>query len=381
MADAKVYEEMIRQRHLYYDKVITDEMNHLKEYIDNLENFMDRYYKTYDNLCTKNNLDRNKIRKSDKTLEFEAKLRESCTIARNYHYELEKMKEDNLSGICIEPDLRNLYLRLNNERLPIIENGRIELFPITEHEQETGGAADVKEIQFPINSVRSQNAPTIAGVERKEPKNFEDAADIIVEEKYKNFDRKTKNKHSLGSSTNPNFKKGEGYHRNCQVCVAVFESRMRGYDIEALPFDENNKVMTKLRRNPEKAFIDRKTSLPPKLIKNQLATDYDTMKDWLKSIIKLNERYGFICRIEEKPGSGNLIDHIFIVYKTEQDELQFYDPQNGAKFESKELGMIRFRSRANKFSPIHTYPPKIFRIDNADLNIDYLNKISKKRIL
>ena len=82
------------------------------------------------------------------------------------------MKEDNLSGICIEPDLRNLYLRLNNERLPIIENGRIELFPITEHEQETGGAADVKEIQFPTNSTRNENAPTIAGVERGEPIDF-----------------------------------------------------------------------------------------------------------------------------------------------------------------------------------------------------------------
>ena len=370
MADAKVYEEMIRQRHLYYDKVITDEMNHLKEYIDDLENFMDRYYKTYDNLCTKNNLDRNKIRKSDKTLEFEAKLRESCTIARNYHYELEKMKEDNLSGICIEPDLRNLYLRLNNERLPIIENGRIELFPITEHEQETGGAADVKEIQFPINSVKSQNAPTIAGVERKESKNFEDAADIIVEEKYKNFERKTKNKHSLGSSTNPNFKKGEGYHRNCQVCVAVFESRMRGYDIEALPFDENNKVMTKLRRNPEKAFIDKKTNLPPKLIYDERVTDYSKLRKWLNAIIKPNERYGIICKIVLTSKGQDLYDHILIVYKTEQGELRFYDPQNGVKQEH--FGNIRFNYKNKTI-----FYPKIFRIDNADLNINYLNKIAK----
>ncbi|MEE3350158.1 MAG: toxin glutamine deamidase domain-containing protein, partial [Candidatus Gastranaerophilaceae bacterium] len=281
------------------------------------------------------------------------------------------MKEDNLSGICIEPDLRNLYLRLNNERLPIIENGRIELFPITEHEQETGGAADVKEIQFPTNSVRSQNAPTIAGVKRGKPMTFVDAADILVEKKYKDNDRKTKNKHSLGSSTNPNFKKGEGYQRNCQVCVAVFEARMRGYDIEALPLDENNEIMMELRANPEKAFIDKKTNLPPKLIYDEKITDYKKMCEWLNTIIKPSEHYGFICKIVLTQNGQDLYDHILIAYKTEQGELRFYDPQNGV--DSEYFWNIRFNHGDES-----VFYPTIFRIDNADLNIDYLNKVSKK---
>ena len=369
MIDIKTFEEIQRKQHMYYDKIITDEMNHLKEYIDSLEYLIDRYHIVYNDLCTKNNLDRDKIRKSDKTLEFEAKLRDTYTTAYNYYYELEKMKEDNLSGICIEPDLRYLYERLNNERLPYIENGRIELFPVTE--QETGGAAPIPEVQFPTNSTRSEDAPTIAGVERGEPMNFEDAADTLVEEKYKKSDRKTKNKYSLGSSTNPNFKKGEGYQRNCQVCVAVFEARMRGYNIEALPLDENNEIMMELRANPEKAFIDKKTNLPPKLIYDEKITDYKKMCEWLNTIIKPNEHYGFICKIVLNQNGQDLYDHILIAYKTEQGELRFYDPQNGV--DSEYFWNIRFNHGDES-----VFYPTIFRIDNADLNIYYLNNISKK---
>lgn len=153
---------------------------------------------------------------------------------------------------------------------------------------------------------------------------------------------------------------------------------MRGYDIEALPYNMLNTAMRKLRRNPEKAFIDKKTNLPPKLIYDERVTDYSKLRKWLNAIIKPNERYGIICKIVLTSKGQDLYDHILIVYKTEQGELRFYDPQNGVKFKIKELSMIRFRSQANESAPIQTYPPKIFRTDNANLNIDYLNKVSKK---
>ena len=146
---------------------------------------------------------------------------------------------------------------------------------------------------------------------------------------------------------------------------------MRGYDIEALPLDENNEIMMELRANPEKAFIDKKTNLPPKLIYDEKITDYKKMCEWLNTIIKPSEHYGFICKIVLTQNGQDLYDHILIAYKTEQGELRFYDPQNGV--DSEYFWNIRFNHGDES-----VFYPTIFRIDNADLNIDYLNKVSKK---
>ena len=376
------YDERFRWEHMHYDRIITYGMNHIREYINNLADINENCSDVYNDLCAKNNIDKDKVKKSDKTLKFEAKLRDCYTIACNYYYELEKMKEDNLSGICVEPDVRNLFERFNNERLPIIENVSIKLCPITEQDtqqQETGFAANVSEIQFPANSVRSEDAPTIAGVERGKPMSFEDAGGNLANLRDKNMNIFEKIDNAKGSYVNQYFVLGGGYHRNCQICIAVFEARMRGYTIEALPFDENNEIMMKLRENPRLAFTKKNTKKPPREI-NTHAIDYNTMLTKLDKIIKPNERYGFIYVHETYKGSGELIDHIIIAYKNNQGNLEFYDPQNGIKYEKDLLRkIIVFGSYVDQNTKkIINHPPKIFRIDNVDLNNGYLNNISKK---
>ncbi len=63
---------------------------------------------------------------------------------------------------------------------------------------------------------------TIAGVKKGKPMSYKQANEGRV---------------------NPNYNKSDEYKLNCQCCVAVFEARLRGYDIETLPFDEKNKVI------------------------------------------------------------------------------------------------------------------------------------------
>ena len=181
-----------------------------------------------------------------------------------------------------------------------------------------------------------------------------------------------------GSYVNPNYILKGGYHRNCQVCIVVFEARIRGYNIQALPFDENNKIMLLLRQNPNNAFIDRKTNKPPKLI-NTHTRKLESLHKYLNNIIKSEERYGLIFKIETFKNSGILIDHIITVYKNKFGELKFYDPQNGVNLSEEQLSrIIVFGSYTKPNAPIKYHNPKIFRIDNADLRTDYLNEISKK---
>ena len=50
---------------------------------------------------------------------------------------------------------------------------------------------------------------------------------------------------------NPNYSpQNLGYAMNCQTSVATFEARLRGYDIEALPFDANNKKNDRVGHEP-----------------------------------------------------------------------------------------------------------------------------------
>ena len=43
-------------------------------------------------------------------------------------------------------------------------------------------------------------------------------------------------------SINPNFKKEEGYDNNCVRCIGAEEMKWRGYDVEAMPYNENDPV-------------------------------------------------------------------------------------------------------------------------------------------
>lgn len=76
----------------------------------------------------------------------------------------------------------------------------------------------------------NKSSNTIAGVKKGKPMSFKKANEGRV---------------------NPNYSpQNLGYAMNCQTSVATFEARLRGYDIEALPFDANNKKNDRVGHEP-----------------------------------------------------------------------------------------------------------------------------------
>ena len=333
------------------EEFIVTQMNRFASYINHLCEFVKLYKKEYEELCIRNNKNPNTLAKDKSIIEYERGMKESYDTALDIYNYLKDLRDRNREGENVQIDLHLYNAKIKDLHLPIRDKVKIMLIPKDANvedyvsEYETGGAAKISE--------QDVDEPTIAGEKKGNPMSFYDAGKGKV---------------------NPKYDRGGGYHRNCQVCVAVFLARMRGYDIEALPFNEKNKYMMKLRRDPRLAFIDKETGEPPKeiLYPNEGIIDYSLMRDWLNEVMKKGEIYGLICKVAQNDFGQDLYDHILIVYKTgdSRDSIRFYDPQNND--DVKHFKRIRF----NHGKKIKFYPT-IFRLDNVDLNMEYLNKISR----
>ena len=170
-----------------------------------------------------------------------------------------------------------------------------------------------------------------------------------------------------GGRVNPNFKKGGGYEYNCQTCVAVFEARLRGYDIEAVPYTKGNTAMENLGRKPWTAYKTRSGDYPKQITVK--VTNKESCEKWLKANIKPGQRYAF--------GYENYstdTGHVLEVKKGLFNSLQFYDPQSGKHLTAKEaLKNVCFR----KILPQGRYRfyPIVFRVDNTQINEELISEI------
>lgn len=265
---------------------------------------------------------------------------------RNGWYKKRQAKKDN--GDILAEELKNLRKELNesikngsfslkkeyfDKKIQEIRNRRKQL---EQKEQKDNKKQDKKEKQKEI----------IANVKRGKPMSFNQANEGKV---------------------NPNYNKGGGYKINCQSCVAVFEARLRGYNIETKPYNKNDKITKELAYYPERAYIDKQTGKAPKTIQDESITSNKTMLKWLDKQIKAGQRYGFI--FDHSRGR-----HIITAYKTDKGELKFYDPQSGEHGGENMLETIRYKRQRNGLKI--KCPPEIFRVDNADFNFDFMNHIS-----
>lgn len=250
--------------------------------------------------------------------------------------EIIKRHNGNFSDNEIEI-LRGIYNIVNSleepERWITVKGNHIPVFE---------GQTPSQAIERFFGNKQPQN---IAGIKRGKPMSFKEANEGKV---------------------NPNFHKGGGYHRNCQACIAVFEARLRGYNIETRPRGDD---WEELRNYPNLAFIENKTKRPPRIVSTETNTPTDCYR-WLNKNIKNGERYAFGFQPKD-----SLTGHIITVGKHKNGDLFFYDPQEGKTLYPKLLFNMK----------MHTVPingrmiklPLLFRIDNTELNKEWLNKISR----
>ncbi|NLY08557.1 MAG: hypothetical protein GXZ11_01445 [Tissierellia bacterium] len=153
-----------------------------------------------------------------------------------------------------------------------------------------------------IDIIKSGYRPEeVAGAKRNQPMTFEQA------------DR---------GRINPNYGERKGFRTNCQSCVAVFEARLRGYDLETLP-NENGTRCKELSTNIAKLWINPETGQNYENGDISFAAGNMTnMYKHLDETVKVGERYLFAFPWESED-SGHAVN----IYKNKDGKLVLYDPQ------------------------------------------------------
>lgn len=124
------------------------------------------------------------------------------------------------------------------------------------------------------------------------------------------------------SKANPHWLEGKEYQINCQRCVFAYEMRRRGYDVEALPNFEKDRLG--YRDDPQGW---------PKVMENMPLIPVGgsgTVKETANTIAFQMFTYGVgaraIIRVGWKAGGG----HVFMAEQTRNGTI-FVDPQTGRR--------------------------------------------------
>jgi len=175
-----------------------------------------------------------------------------------------------------------------------------------------------------------------------------------------------------GKKPNPNFKQGLGYQENCQSCVVAYEARLRGYNVQALPYKKGSKLED-LSRHTNLAWIDPATGKHPAYIFDDTATNAKKFLSFLENNIKSKQRYTLEFSWKKRHSAG----HIVSLDRDINGKLRIYDPQSGVTYTggnvAKYLGQIKYTMTVYG----HKMParPKVLRVDDKLFNMDIVNEI------
>lgn len=218
------------------------------------------------------------------------------------------------------------------------------------------------------------NKPLIARVRPSKPMSFEEAN---------------------SGKVNPNYGKKQGYDINCQTCVPVFEARLRGYNVQALPnLNIKGSPSRELSLQTKLIWIDPKTGMHPNYIFDHYARTPKKYFEFIDSIVKVGERYSieYIYSARYNINGGHIVnlyrgidgllrikDNQPISGKTEWiGEKEIVDYLERARFSDRRRDNIvkeilkRFPDyNIEKLTPV----PKLLRIDNMDFNFEMANEI------
>ena len=179
----------------------------------------------------------------------------------------------------------------------------------------------------------------------------------------------------VGVNPNYNIFGNTTYKTNCQAGVAIFEARLRGFDVEVdVPYGGDLK--DKLAQRPNIAYIDPATGKTPEFTTIKAKNEFDCI-NYLDPKVQEGERYVFAF-IWKNSSNKNKIGHVVTVTKDSNNNLVFYDPQikeSGINIDSKFLSSIKYQYEWWE----EPKPPKILRVDDKEFNKKILNQISKPR--
>ncbi len=206
-------------------------------------------------------------------------------------------------------------------------------------------------------SISDHTVISLGGVSPGKPMNFEEAD---------------------SGNVNPNYGKNYGYATNCQSCVAVFEARLRGYDVHVLP-NTKGSMLEKLSHQTNLVWIDPTTGVPPTYIYDDSLSTPEKYVDFIDKIVVPGNRYTIQFLWNESGGGG----HIVNIDRNEYGELRIKDNQRGIGEQSEWLGtagVLKYLSDV-KFEYIgllgekRSCVPKLLRVDNMQFNLDVANQI------
>jgi hypothetical protein len=178
-------------------------------------------------------------------------------------------------------------------------------------------------------------------------------------------------KEADSGNVNPNLKKHEGYQNNCQTCVVVFEARLRGWDIEAMPFEYGSNS-DKLSLNTNRAWLTPEGK-HPKYIYDTNANTVDSVYDFIDKTIKPGERYTLEGQWKGPFGGG----HIISVFKEPSGKLVAYDPQIDKIYNEKSFKKNILNNMQKGSTPNTNI--KLLRIDNLSIDKNFMEPLVKRR--
>lgn len=179
---------------------------------------------------------------------------------------------------------------------------------------------------------------------------------------------------------NPDYCIESGNTKNCQSCVVVFEARIRGYDVQVLPYKDDS-IFERLAYDPRLAWIDPKTGEHPRYLYDESRRTPEKYLDFLNETIRDGERYTIQFAWKGRRYSG----HIVNVDRNRKGLLRIKDNQRGVGEQSEWIGeyaVLEYLSRMKYedksiLGGITPCVPKLLRIDNMDFDYSIVNYIMK----
>ena len=204
-----------------------------------------------------------------------------------------------------------------------------------------------------LHSINESSIASRLGVEKMEPMSFEEANELRA---------------------NPLFvTKRREYNVNCQSCVVANELRRRGYDVEALPnYEISGSYQVRLGMDTKIIWIDPKTGCQPVADRVYLNGVEDiNLAATIKSRIKTQGRYHVTVVWKNNDTDGKRCGHVFTIERKHNGTIFAYDPQTG---ELDEYLLQRYLLEIDR-----TRPVVIYRVDNCDVQAQYIDKVVKKK--